>query len=93
MYKNLSRYIKRQVNRQASPDKKKRERREVSGKLKRAFREKQFVLGEFVGEARGGYRVNIDGFVAFCPYSEMYPKVASLADLENYRGNLLSLVS
>lgn len=45
----------------------------IPRKLKEAAKKKKYISGRLEKRTKGGYTINVDGFMAFCPNSEMYP--------------------
>ena len=75
MYKNMSRYLQLRARRSSEfghphptirPTK-------IPEYIKSAFRSKEIISGTVEQEIKGGYIIDLGGFKAFCPHSEMYP--------------------
>lgn len=93
MYKTVSKFMQRRLAQgYVSLDSNKRVRtggkpafKPVPDGLKKAFQSKTFVNGRVSSKVKGGYRVKINGYLAFCPASEMHPKVISSTTLAHLK--------
>lgn len=77
MYKSTSRFIQRQSDRAAASDPKEKEEKtppKIPRRLKRALNSSTVTQGRIVERVKGGYKIDLDGFSAFCPFSQMYPR-------------------
>jgi ribosomal protein S1 len=91
MYKGASRYAQHRAmqhghGRQAGHRRRAQPKQRVPKSIRRAFARQQPIQGTIAGFNKGGSEVLIDGTRAFCPYSLMYPVVASPANRDNLIG-------
>ena len=93
MYKTVSKFMQRRLAQgYVSLDDNKRVRtggkpafRPVPDSLKKAFQSKTFVNGRVSSKVKGGYKIKIGGYLAFCPASEMHPKNIPFKVLEQLK--------
>lgn len=88
MYKIASRYLQHRAFLGHPISDKKRNGQGEQGipkKIKQAFSSNELIRGSISHEIKGGYTIIIKGFSAFCPYSEMYPKIKSVNFLKSFQ--------
>ena len=84
MYKSLSRFMQHLATKSRSKSSNTRNFfYPVPERLKKAYHHKFLIGGKIIGKNKGGYIVEIDGFKAFCPFSEMYEPDLLLKDPNN----------
>jgi small subunit ribosomal protein S1 len=82
MYKRLSRFMQHLAT-SGKSSKVNKHFATVPERLKTAYKKQILIAGRITGTNKGGYIVTIDGFDAFCPFSEMYQSDLLLPDPQN----------
>lgn len=78
MYKGASRFIQHRLE-HAHGERKLKIGQVIPLWMKKALKLKKPRKGNIIAEIKGGYTINLDGYRAFCPYSEMSPHPPSLS--------------
>lgn len=82
MYKGASRFLQhlamKNDDKPPQPLQKKKEGQAIPTNIKRLAGKTGVIKGCIQEEVKGGYTIIIQNFRAFCPHSEMYPKLSAL---------------
>lgn len=78
MYKVASRFIQHRLE-HAHGEKKLKIGQIIPLWMKKAFKSEKPRKGRIIAEIKDGYTIYLDGYHAFCPYSEMYPSLPPLS--------------
>lgn len=95
MYKIASRYLQHRAFLGHPLSEQKRNGQGEQGipkKIKQAFNNNELIRGSISNEIKGGYTITIKGFDAFCPYSEMYPRIKSVGFLKSFQQHNLEFL-
>lgn len=74
MYKTASKFVQRYSKNKVDAFVHKRKNRGIPIRLRNALKTQKKIKGIILDEIKGGYIISFNGYNAFCPYSEMYPK-------------------